>query len=256
MIAVSLLKTTLAPALIGIASWVARRWGPSAGGWFAALPLSSGPVVLVLTLQRGHAFGAEACIGTLLALTSLSAYALVYSWSAQWLSWVWSTISACAAYLSCTFLLHTFLTPLLASFLVVCAILAITVRLMPFGVRSPRPAPPPAWDIPVRMAAAVALIWILTSAAGALGARTSGLLTPFPIAVSIMAGAVHHFEGTSAARLLLRSMVAGLFSFAVFFLVVGAMIATWSVASAFLAATLGAMFVHAGVWRWLRWSST
>lgn len=43
-----IIKVVLAPALIGVASWVSRRWGASAGGWFAALPLTSGPVVLVL----------------------------------------------------------------------------------------------------------------------------------------------------------------------------------------------------------------
>ena len=252
MVVASVLKTTLAPALIGVASWVARRWGPSAGGWFAALPLTSGPVVLVLALQRGPVFAAEACVGTLLALTSLAAYALVYGWSARWLGWVGSTTSACAAYLCCTWLLWTFPTPLPTAFLVVCAVLAAIVRLMPTGAETGRPASTPYWDIPARMAAAIALIWILTSAAGVLGPRVSGLLMPFPIAVSILAGAIHHFEGTPAARLLLRSMVGGLFSFAVFFLVIGATITIWNLASAFFAATLGAMIVHAGVWRWLR----
>jgi hypothetical protein len=47
-----MLKILVAPALIALASWVARRWGPSIGGWFVALPLTSGPTLWLLALDR------------------------------------------------------------------------------------------------------------------------------------------------------------------------------------------------------------
>ncbi len=54
------LKLVLTPVLIGGASLGARRWGPTVGGWIVSLPLTSGPVVLFLALDRGPAFAVAA----------------------------------------------------------------------------------------------------------------------------------------------------------------------------------------------------
>jgi hypothetical protein len=109
-----------------------------------------------------------------------------------------------------------------------------------------------AWDIPVRMMLAAVLVWLLASAAGFFGPRMSGLLTPFPVAASILAAATHRCNGVEAVRHLLRSLLAGLFSFAVFFLIVGEMIRATSESSAFVAAALSACAVHFVIWRWIR----
>src|SRR5260370_19375101 len=131
-------KPLLAPVLVGLASWIGRRWGPGAGGWFTALPLTSGPVMLFVALERGRSFATEACVGVLLALTSLAAFALVYSWSARWTSWGWSSLAACAAYLACAWPLRRFPASLTWTFGVVCALLLATLRMMPAGASGRR----------------------------------------------------------------------------------------------------------------------
>jgi hypothetical protein len=249
-----ILKTLVVPALIGLTSWVARRWGHDVGGWLVALPLTSGPVMLILALERGRGFARQACIGALLAIISLSAFALAYGWLARSLSWRRSSTLACAAYLACTWLLQFPSAPGIGwIFAITCVVLAVTIRLMPTGLWLRASAPTPPWDIPLRMVLAAVIVWGLARAAGNVGPRMSGLLTPFPIAATILAAFTHHFEGSAAAGQFLRSLLMGLFSFAVFLLMVGLALTQYTVIVGFAAATLGTLAFHAGAWRWVHY---
>ena len=245
---VTSVKLLLAPCLIGVASWVGRRWGPEVAGWFAALPHTSGPLVLVVALERGPSFASEVCSGIALALVSLAAFAIVYAWASRRFGWAASAAQSCVAYLVCTWPLHRFHASLGASFVIACLALAAAILLMPRGrqVRSRRPSP--TWDIPLRMVLAAALVSSLAAAATLAGPRLSGLLTPFPIAATILAGFTHHFDGRDAAVQFLRSLLTGLFSFAVFFLVVGGFIEPYGIGPAFLAAVAAATATHAAIW--------
>jgi hypothetical protein len=242
------LKAVLAPSLIGLASWIARRWGPGVGGWFTALPLTSGPVVLVLAYERGPSFAAAASVGTLLALTSLCGFALAYGWSAQRLSWSGSSLIGSSAYLACTALLQYWSIPLAPTFLAVCGILIFGIRAMPTHAATKRRSPAPAWDIPVRMALAAVVVVGITASAAKLGPHVSGLLTPFPVAATILAAFVHHFDGFAAAQQFLRGLLRGLFSFALFFFVVGTLIERWSIHTTFAVATGASFICHAALW--------
>ena len=54
------LKLLLVPSLLATVTLVARRWGANVAGWLASFPIVAGPVLLVLTLEQGAAFGARA----------------------------------------------------------------------------------------------------------------------------------------------------------------------------------------------------
>jgi len=243
-----LVKAILAPVLIGLASWIARRWGPTTGGVFTALPLTSGPVVLVLALERGRSFAAAASVGALLALISLSGFALAYSWSSRRLQWTGSSLLGCGAYLICTLLLQRWSIPFDITFLIVCGILSACVYAMPLDSLTESRSPAPAWDVTVRMLLAAILVVGITTSAPAFGPRVSGLLTPFPVAATILAAFIHHFDGYRAARQFLRGLLKGLFSFAVFFVVIGMLIERWSIGATFAMATAATLMCQAAVW--------
>jgi hypothetical protein len=243
----------VAAALIGVASWIGKRWGAGAGGWFVALPLISGPIVLTYALERGAAFAAQACLGALLATISLSAFALVYAWCARGAGWLVSCALACVAFLASTWALQHFRAPAIGwTFVIACAVISLSLALMPAGSSAVRRSRSPVWDIPLRMILAAALVWILATVSGNVGPRVSGLLTPFPITSSILVSFMHHGEGAASASRFLRGLLKGLFSFAVFVLVVGATIGSRSVAVAFGVATLVTIVFHAGVWHWVQ----
>lgn len=248
MISAFVLKILLAPALIGVASWIARRWGPSVGGWFVALPLTSGPTLLLLALERGPVFARSACVGALLAVSSLSAFALAYSWSARRLAWTWSSIVGCAAYLACSAILTLLSPSLIGAFLGVSAVLVGTIFLVPASPYASGRTGATAWDIPIRMALGGIMVWALTSIAASVGPMVSGLLTPFPVTATVVVAFTHRLDGGRAASQLLRSLLIGLFAFAAFLLVVGATIEHWTVGAAFAAATVATLGVHALIW--------
>jgi hypothetical protein len=95
------------------------------------------------------------------------------------------------------------------------------------------------------MGVAAAFVLLLTGISTLLGPHLSGLLTPFPIFATILGAFTHHFQGKAAACRLLRGVVIGSFTFAVFFLVIAAMIERWGIVLAFSLAILASLVLHA-----------
>jgi hypothetical protein len=57
------------------------------GGILIALPLVAGPILLIITLEQGTAFGAHAARGALLGMAALGAFCVVFA-RAQRLGWI------------------------------------------------------------------------------------------------------------------------------------------------------------------------
>jgi Ca2+/H+ antiporter len=73
------LKLTLAPALVALATVVARRLGHRAGGLIGGLPVVAAPIVLIYALQHGAGYAARAAQGTVLGIVSLVGFSVVYA---------------------------------------------------------------------------------------------------------------------------------------------------------------------------------
>jgi hypothetical protein len=238
------LKLLLTPGLIGLASWAGRRRGPEIGGLFAALPLTSGPVLLLLAIERGPSFAVRACAGTIVATISLAGFALAYAWSARRFGWLLSGLLSWTAYLIVTMFLRYLTVGLLAASVLSCAALFLAWKLIPkkTAVVVRRASFP--GDLILRMLLAVLLVWTITAAANALGPTLSGLLTPFPIAGTLLAAFTHHADGAVAASQLLRSLLGGLYSFVLFFLILGSALQVADIGSSFVAASVGSLLLH------------
>ena len=113
-------------------------------------------------------------------------------------------------------------------------------------------APPPepnAWDIPLRMLAAALLVWTLTSLAQRLGPRLGGLLTPFPIASTVLSTFALVQGGREAAHAVIKGFFLAFYSFAVFCAVLAASLPILSLPVSFTAAVLMAALAHGFVLR-------
>ena len=241
---VLIFKLLLTPTLIGLVSLTGRRWGPAVSGWLVGLPLTSGPVTLFLALDHGTAFASHAAQGTLLGLISLAAYCLTYSWLSTCSGWPVSLLSAWLAFFALTFALDQVSVPLLLSLAGAIGSFVLVLRFLPGSQNLDRVAKAPRWEIPLRMIVATTFVIGLTGVAGLLGPQLSGLLAPFPVYITILAVFSHHFYGANTARLVLRGLATGIFSFAIFFLVVALLIVPWGIAGAFVLATLAALLMH------------
>lgn len=218
------LKLLLTPLLIALATLAGRRWGPAVSGWFIGFPLTSGPVSLILALHYGSPFAAQAAIGNLGGLASISLFCLAYTLTARrWSAWA-SLASGIGAYLLVTAIWNQFQLALWPTVAIALVINGLVIRMIPKGSVAVPAASTSWWDIPVRMVIATSFVFTLTTLASRLGPQLSGLLTPFPIFGSVLAAFAHRQQGPEAARHFLRGHAMSLFGFAAFFLVVAALL--------------------------------
>lgn len=250
------IKLGLPTLLIGSASLAARRWGSAIGGWLVGLPLTSGPVILFLTLQYGNAFAARAAHGIVLGLISTAAFCVVYAAIARRASWPWCWLGSWIAFAICTGALNGIAFSAAGSFLAAIAALAAALPFLPAGRGPFRQIEAPWWETPLRMLSTAAIVVVLTGVAGVLGPHLSGLVTPAPVAGTIMAVFTHRLEGAQAAVRLLRGFVAGNFAFAAFFLVIATRLTAWGLVPTFGAAILAACAVQGLALLFLRPSVT
>jgi hypothetical protein len=237
-----LLKLLLVPALIYAVTIAGRKWGPAIAGWLSAFPIVAGPILLVLTLEQGRAFGAAAAEGTLLAVLAILVFGLAYVFASARYSVRGAMPCALLAYALAVSVLEATRPSLPWCFaLVVCALL-IAPRLFPHVPLPAAPAGARPSDLPWRMVAAAALVLAVTFGAAHLGARMSGFLAMFPVMGTILTGFSHHYAGRAFAVALLRGMVFGYFAFATFCLLVSLLLPGHSIAMAFSTA-LGCAFL-------------
>jgi hypothetical protein len=214
-------KMTVAPALVAGATLAGRRWGDRAAGWIAGLPIVAGPILFFFALEQGSDFAVNAALATLLGLFSLSLFSLAYAWRA-WsgggplacvlLGWV----AFAAGTLGMQAITRTHMPSLgRALFYAIFSLYLAFKSLPPMAEPDSRPAPSP-WDLVLRMAAAAALVFVLTRFAQVLGPRWGGLLTPFPVASTVLTVFAHRQGGGEAAVAVLKGLLGALNAFAAF----------------------------------------
>jgi hypothetical protein len=216
------MKVVLAPVLVIGATVAGRRWGAIVGGVVTAVPIVAGPILAILTIDHGRAFGAGAARGALLGVVALSAFCAVFAWSAAGgRTWPRALALGWLAYAVVGAVVSRFDVQPGWGLLVGLAALGVGYRLIgePGQVLAPD-RPPPTWDLPARAGLTAVLVLALTAAAGALGPAVSGVLTPFPVATTVLAAFTLQQDGPVAARALLRGFVRALPGFALCFFVV------------------------------------
>lgn len=231
-----LLKLTLTPLLVGWASLAARRWGPAIGGWIVSLPLTSGPVLFFVALGEGTAFAAAATTGTLLGLGAICGYCVGYvavGRRGPLAAIVAATIGYAAVALAVQPVTGLPFPVLVAG--VVVAI-AVVVRCLPGPVARRARREHPRWDLPARVVLGTALVVVFTGVAPLLGPVTSGLVTTFPVYVSVLAVFEHARTGRNGAVDVLRGLLTGLLGTVAFYVVIRVLVEPAGAAIAFPAA--------------------
>jgi hypothetical protein len=210
-------KLLLAPSFVVCASIAARRFGPRVGGLIAGLPVVAGPILLVYALAHGRSFAAGAAAGTLLGLVSLIGFVVVYAHLAGRVFWGASMLAGWLAFAAATAVFSVLSVPIAVALALAALAVALGLASLPRPRTAARDhAPPPAWDLPLRAACALALVLGLTAIAGWLGPQLSGLLAPFPIIATVLATFTHVQRGHDDLLRLLRGLVSGFGAFALF----------------------------------------
>lgn len=243
-------KVLLAPGFVVLASLAGRRFGMRIGGMLGGLPVVAAPILLVYALEHGERFAANASAATLLGLISLMAFVLLYARLASRLPWWPALLAGWLAFALLT-LLFSFVhvSAAIALALMGSALLLAPTLLpraaMPAGAESFRSLP--GFDLPLRAAAALALVLALTAVAGWLGPQISGLLAPFPVIASVLAVFTHTQRGRLEVLALLRGLLLGYAAFGLFCFVLAVTLPALGIALAFTLASAGALACQAAV---------
>jgi hypothetical protein len=242
---VLLAKLLLAPACVVAVSLAARRWGPAVGGILGGLPVVAGPILFVLTLVHGDEFGSSAAAGTLLGLCALATFVVVYARLAPALPPLATLLAGWAGFLTAVAILDRIHPPPGIALAMACIGFAVGLRLIPDpGPPAEATASPPAWDLPARALASMALVVALTAVSGSLGPGLSGLLAPFPIITGVLSVFTHAHYGVDQARVLLRNFLIGFYGFATFCFALAIGLQSLGTGAGFLVATAVAVLTQ------------
>src|SRR6201989_1089665 len=99
------LKLVLVPAFLAALTVAARVWGPSVAGWLPGLPVVAGPIVLLLALERGSSFAAQASAASIAAIAASEAFNFAYAWSCRRVGWPLALVAGLAGWLALALLL-------------------------------------------------------------------------------------------------------------------------------------------------------
>jgi hypothetical protein len=252
-----LLKIAITPFLVAAVSVAARWWGPTVGGILMGLPWFTGPTLFVLVQDKGIDFGVSACVGIELGVACVAAFILAYgliSIAARWPLCLTGGMVAFAA--SAWVAQHPALLagvargatgPLWVASGVGLVALAIALLLLPRPTATPASQALPWWDIPMRMATTGALVTAILLTADVMGPQLSGIMSTYPVIVTVVGTFTHHRWGREAVWRMLRGITASLIGFVAFFLIVGLALPGFGLTVSYLLAAAVALTMTTGL---------
>ncbi|MFL9961362.1 hypothetical protein PQR02_09665 [Paraburkholderia sediminicola] len=238
------LKLVLVPAFLAALTLAARVWGPSVAGWLAGLPVVAGPIVLLLALERGPSFAAQASTASIAAIAASEAFNFAYAWSCRRVGWPLALVAGLAGWLALAVLLVHLPGSLGLAVAAACLAVAASQSGLPRVTVHVLAARVGLADLAVRMVAGALLTVAVTSLSASMGASWSGLLSVFPLLGIVLAVSAQRAHGADFVALLMRGMVIGRASFAAFFAVTAAMLPHYGVWLSFACAALVSIAVQ------------
>lgn len=233
-----LFKFAVTPVLVAAMSVAARRFGPTVGGIIIGLPWMTGPVLFFLALEHGNAFLAEAARGALLAIPAIGAYAVAYTRAARRFSPLSCVVAGTGAFGVAGWLTSGLDIAVGWVALVAIAALLAARILIPPPRRPIAAMTPPWWDIPARMAATALLVGCIAAAANRVGPTLLGIVSSFPVIMTVITTFTHQRWGIDAATAMLRGIMLSLLGFVAFFSVVSVFASSLGLVPAYVAASL------------------
>jgi hypothetical protein len=238
-----LIKLLLTPLLMIAVSWAARRWGPGIGGLLAGLPLTSGPISIYLWVEQGPKFAATAASSSLLSLTPVAIFSIVYGRLARRLQMPACGLCGLGVFLVSLYFLQRLALSFWQTWII--GVLAISLGLIctpnklptKFQIHYPR------WDLPARVFSATAMVLLITLSASDLGSQWSGLLSPIPVLAWPLCAFVHHQQGSDAARAVLRGILEGAYGVLIFYSIVAGGLGRLSPVFVYVVAILASLIV-------------
>lgn len=247
-----LLKLLLVACSALLSSLAAKRFGHAVGGTLAGLPMIAGPIMGFVLLAASADQVRAIALATLVCLPATVAHLVTFAWAATRAPWAVALLLANGVFFGLGALLPLLgLAPALACGLALGVLAAggpamPRLPLVPGGVAIPR------LELACRVAAAIALAWLIIRSAGVAPAALSGLLLAVPITGNVLPCFTLPRHGAAATVALLRGFVRGLAGFGAFFVTLYLALAAWPPSAAYALAWLAALAAALGLHAWQR----
>ncbi len=240
-----LIKLLLVPLLLAAVTLAARRWGSGVAGWLGGFPIVAGPILLILALEQGNAFGGLAAEAALEGVGPTMFFAVLYAHLSARLPWWRTVLLAYGGWVAAVALVSQAPPGLGVAATIGSAGLALARWLV-------RPPPGPVLpqrsnrlELPARILVGVLLTFVSSGLAAAFGPRLAGYAATFPLVASIVASFSHALHGRDSAVRFLAGWAQGMWSVGTFCLVLALLLPRTSVALAFAAALAVTATLHA-----------
>ena len=238
------LKLLLVPAFLLLISLAGRRWGPAVAGWLAGLPVLTGPILFLLTLEHGPGFAAAATTVSLSAVFGAVAFIVTYARVCARRPPALCLLYSVAVWCGTALLLTRLPPDNFASLGIALLALVVAPKLFPRIATPILTARLPRWELPLRMLAGAAVTLAVTTLAAAIGPSWSGMFAVFPVITTVLSVFSHRASGPAFTVTLLRAMIWGLYSLASFCFALALLLPRQGVTVAFLAAIAATLAVQ------------
>jgi hypothetical protein len=216
-----LFKVAVPPVLVALMSVIARRWGATVGGLIMGLPWMTGPVLFFLALDKGPDFAVRAAIGVEFGVLCIVAHILGYGLMARIAPWFVALPAGALSFAGAASATQSLDLPLGPAMLAGIGALLLAYTILPRPSGTPKAARLPWWDIPARMSVTFALVAAILYSADRLGAQLSGIVSSYPVILTVVGSFTHHQNGYQGVLRVLKGISLSLIGFCLFFGVVG-----------------------------------
>jgi hypothetical protein len=242
--AVLALKLLLVPLFLGLVSLAGKRWGPGVAGWLAGFPIVTGPILLLLAMEKGTGFAAQAATASLSAVFASVAFSVAYCRVCRRKPWPHSLLAGLCAWLLVACVLNRVpLSPWLALAIALGTLLAAP-RCFPAVAAPALSNALPRQELFLRMLAGALLTLAVTSLSALIGASWSGLLAVFPLLGIVLAVFSQRACGPAFVVAMLKAMVSGLYSFVTFCFLLTLSLPGRGITASFVMAIIAAIIVQ------------
>lgn len=248
------LRLVLPPLTVLVAGWLQRRVGPRMSGRLVGLPLTSGPLVLVLLLAEGTPTAVTAAqgvlAGQLMVVGFTTAYALGSSTAARARSVLVAAL-AIVVLLGAVAHLAIGRMPWMVGLLVVPLALVALRLWVPSNEQPAMSAGGPSVpQLLVRAGVTGVLVATLSTSTRLIGAGLSGVLASVPLVIAVVSPATHRDAGADAARAMVRGTLTVVPGTATFAAVLAIALTPLGACAAFVAAGTAMLLVNRAVGAW------
>ena len=186
---------------------VQKNFGHGIGGRLIGLPITTGPFILIVSLQEGRAFGAHVAHGVLLGQIALVMYCWIYAMASLRFSW-WLSLSI--GTLTCLVIGYAttqYNFPTLVVLALLASVWTIAMKFWPSASSEAIEISSPTWELPSRLLVTLLVLLVLSTLAPHLGANFSGALSTYPVIASVIGAFNQRRHGPAATAETLKGLM-------------------------------------------------